>query len=64
MSCKIISGALGLNSQKCDEYLLMKSREKKILEEVRVNGEASKETTESYRESYKVSFDAPKIKGA
>ena len=41
----------------------MKSREKKALEELRVNGEVSEETTDSYREIYKVSFDALEIKG-
>ena len=54
----LILGALNLNAQKCEEFLLLKSREKKVLEEIRTKGEASEETIDSYVESHKVSFDA------
>ena len=63
MTCMWLSGALGLNPQKCEEYLLMKSREKRVLDEIRVNGEVTEETRDSYKEIYKVSFDTLKIKG-
>ena len=54
----LILGALWLNTQKCEKFLLLKSREKKVLEEVRANGKVSEETAASYQEGYKVSFNA------
>ena len=54
----LILGPLWLHTKKCEEFLLLKSREKKVLEEVCANSKVSEETAASYQEGYKVSFNA------